>query len=49
MKLAAELWTVFHRGLRDEQERKSMDLIMLAVIGGFFLLSWGFIRLCEKV
>jgi hypothetical protein len=26
-----------------------MDLIYLAIIAAFFLLTWGLIRLCEKV
>jgi hypothetical protein len=25
------------------------DLVFVAVMGGFFLLSWAFVRLCERV
>jgi len=26
-----------------------MDIVFITVICGFFLLTWGFVRLCEKV
>jgi len=26
-----------------------MDLVLIAVVGGFFLLTWGLVRLCEGV
>ena len=29
--------------------RYGMDIIFLAIIAVFFLLTWGLIRLCEKV
>jgi hypothetical protein len=25
------------------------DFVFVAVLGGFFLLSWAFVRLCERV
>ena len=35
--------------LRDKQVEGSMDLIFLGVLFGFFALTAGLVRLCEKV
>jgi hypothetical protein len=26
-----------------------MDFIFIAITGGFFALTWGFVRLCERL
>jgi len=26
-----------------------MDIVFITIICGFFLLTWGFVRLCERV
>jgi len=26
-----------------------MDLFFIGITGGFFLLTWGFVRLCERI
>jgi len=26
-----------------------MDVVFITIICGFFLLTWGFVRLCERV
>ena len=34
---------------RIEPEHPLMDAFYLALIVGFFLLTWGLVRLCERV
>jgi hypothetical protein len=29
--------------------RANMDIVFVGVVLAFFVLSWGFVRLCEKV
>lgn len=38
-----------HRHARCHQERSNMDILFLLLTCGFFLLTWGFVSLCERV
>lgn len=36
-------------GQRYQASMQLADLVFAAVLGGFFALSWGFVRLCEHL
>jgi hypothetical protein len=29
--------------------KRVVDLLYIGITGGFFLLTWGFVRLCERI
>lgn len=31
------------------REESPMDIVFVTLTGGFFLLTWGFVRLCEEL